>query len=51
LQVETNTKIEEAAKAQIKEDKELLLDIANGLSPRKEGRNGVCNPDLSIKLN
>jgi hypothetical protein len=33
MQVETNTKIADAARAQIKEDKDLLGEIARGICP------------------
>ena len=35
LQVDVNSRIERAAQEQIKEDKELLAGIADGLSPKK----------------
>ena len=35
LQVQMNKKLEKAAKGQIKEDRELLREIGEGLSPQK----------------
>ena len=37
LQVQMNKKLEKAAKVQIKEDRELLKEIGDGLSPAKTG--------------
>ncbi len=52
LQVEANTRIEKAAKDQMKEDRETLLEIAEGLSPKKKKEEGApCEkvPELNIK--
>jgi len=46
LQVEMNSKIEQAAKNQIREDKELFEEIGAGLSPNKALKDAALNPDL-----
>ncbi len=56
MQVECNTRIADAARTQIREDKELLAEIGNGLKPlemsnEQEIGGKKLNPDLSIKLN
>ena len=47
LQVQTNDDIERVAKNQIKDDKDMLREIAEGLSPSKKGE---MSPDLSLAL-
>ena len=53
LQVEANSRIERAAKEQITEDKKLLAEIAQELSPKKKqdegapGAGGV--PELNMR--
>ena len=52
LQVEANTRIEKAAKDQIKEDRDTLLEIAEGLSPKKKIEEGAfCCPRAIPELN
>lgn len=47
LQVEQNSKVIKAAKTQIRDDKELLTEIAQGLSAKKElPENQLLNTDL-----
>lgn len=47
LQVEQNSKVIKAAKTQIRDDKDLLTEIAQGLSAKKElPENQLLNTDL-----
>ena len=47
MQVQANSEIAQVAKDQIKDDKELLREIGDGLSPAKKGG---MNPDLGSPL-
>ena len=49
LQVQSNLKIEELAKKQIRDDKDMLKEIAEGFSPTKQG-DASASPDLALVL-